>query len=125
MKLYCVNETLENREKLHSQRIYIEGLLSYDVEEISLLHWPKSEQRYRGIWIDETNGVFKLNNSALEKLAGKKVVCLGEFQSANIEETFDGDWGFGHMSLWPARIVTTELVYYKTWHEANGTLKKT
>jgi hypothetical protein len=123
MKLYSVNEALENRENLGGQRIYVEGLLSYDVEDISLVHWPKAEQYSRGIWIEEGNGVFKYNYEALEKLAGKKVVCLGELQSSNTSDTFDGDWGFGHMSLWQAQLVATELVYYKAWHKANGTLR--
>ena len=120
MKLYSVNEVLENKEKLHGQRIYIEGLLSFDTEDISILQWPKSEQSGLGIWIEETNGVFKFNFSSLEKLAGKKVVCLGQLQSERTSEEFDGEWGFGHMSLWQAQIVATELVYYKKWHEANG-----
>ena len=123
MKLYSVNEALDNREKLNGKRIYVEGLLSYDVEDITLVHWPKSEHRNRGIWIEETNGVFKFDFKALEKLAGKKVVCLGEFQTTNVPGTVDGSWGFGHMSLWNAQIVATELVYYKKWHEANGTLE--
>ena len=123
MKLYSVNEALENKEQLQGQRIYVEGLLSFDVEDISLVHWPKAEQSGRGIWVEEGNGVFKYNFEALDKLAGKKVVCLGEFQSSNMSDTFDGDWGFGHMSLWQAQLIATELVYYKTWHEANGTLR--
>ncbi len=123
MKLYSVNEALEKKHQLHGQRIYVEGLLSYDTEDISIMHWPKSEQGGLGIWIEETNGAFKFNYSSLEKLAGKKVVCLGQFQSESTSETFDGEWGFGHMSLWPAQIVARELVYYKKWHEANGTLK--
>ena len=68
MKLYSVNEVLENKEKLHGQRIYIEGLLSFDTEDISILQWPKSEQGDLGIWIEETNGAFKFNFSSLEKL---------------------------------------------------------
>ncbi|MGH1441620.1 MAG: hypothetical protein ACRBBR_16015 [Cellvibrionaceae bacterium] len=123
MKAYSVNEALENKVKLQGQRIYVEGLLSYDVEDISLVHWPKAEQSDRGIWIEESNGVFKYNFEALETLAGKKVVCLGEFQSSNTSDTLDGDWGFGHMNLWQAQLIATELVYYKIWHAANCTLK--
>ena len=123
MKLYSVNEVLENKESLHGQRIYIEGLLSYDVEDVSLLHWPKAEQSEIGIWIEESNGAFKYSFESLDNLAGKKVVCLGEFQSSSEADTFDGEWGFGHMSLWPAQLIATELVYYKKWQEANGIFK--
>ena len=123
MKLYTINEAFEKKESLQNQRIYIEGLLTFETEYISLSHWPKSEQSGNEIWIEETNGVFKFNFESMEKLSGKKVVCLGEFQATKIPSTFDGDWGFGHMGLWPAQIVATELVYYKTWHEANGTIE--
>lgn len=123
MKLYTVNEALSKRKELNGKRVFIEGLLSFGYENISLLHWPKSEQVDAGIWVEETNGVFKYNFKSLEKLSGKKVVCSGEFQSVNIETEFDGEWGFGHMSLWPAQIVATDLVYYKNWYEANGTSK--
>lgn len=123
MKLYSVNEALSQKKELHGKTIYVEGLLQFGVENISILHWPKSEQDGRGVWIEETNGVFKYDFDVLKRLAGKKVVCLGEFCSEVTEETVEFYWGFGHMGLWPAQVVATELVYYKKWHEANGTLR--
>ena len=121
MKLYSVNAALKNRNQLHGDRIYIEGLLSFEFENISISHWPKAEQEGSGVWIAESNGVFRFNTDALEKFAGKKVVCLGQFQSSFESDMFDGPWGFGHFGLWSAQIVATEIVYYKKWHIANGT----
>ena len=120
MKLWSVNEILEDKEHLHGQRVYVEGLLSFDIEDISLHHWPKTEQSSKSIWVEEGAGVFRYNIEALTKLRGKKVVCLGEFQSLITEKNVEWEWGFGHMSLWPAQIVATELVYYKKWYKANG-----
>ena len=121
MKLHTVNELLENKEIFNGQRVYVEGLLTFETENISINHWPKSEQNRYGIWLSVGMGAFSLNQDALAKLSGKKVVCLGEFQADLTPSTVDGDFGFGHFSMWPAQIVATELVYYKAWHEANGT----
>jgi hypothetical protein len=121
MKLYTVNELLQNKESFNGNRVYVEGLLTFETENISINQWPKSEQTGYGIWVQAEKGAFGYNIDSLNKLSGKKVVCLGEFQADLTPRTVDGDFGFGHFSLWPAQIVATELVYYKSWHEANGT----
>ncbi len=122
MKPYTVNEVINLKTSLHGKRVYLEGLLRYGPEDISLLHWPKSEQKGLEVWIGIGAGAFCYNEEALVKLSGKRVVCLGEFQSTITEETVDFYWGFGHMGMWPAQIVATELVYYKRWYDAEGGL---
>lgn len=77
MKLYSVNEALGLLNSLNGQRIYLEGLFCFETENISLSHWPKSEDKGQSIWVQEGTGVFRFNPEALEKLSGKKVVCLG------------------------------------------------
>jgi hypothetical protein len=121
MKLYTVNELLQYKESFNGKRVYVEGLLTFETENVSINHWPKTEQSGYGIWVQAGKGAFGYNKDSLKKLSGKKVVCLGEFQADLTPSTVDGDFGFGHFSLWPAQIVATELVYYKSWHEANGT----
>lgn len=121
MKLHTVNELLENKESFDGQQVYVEGLLTFGTENISINHWPKSEQNGYGIWLAVGTGAFGYNQDALSKLSGKKVVCLGKFQADLTPCTVDGEFGFGHFSMWPAQIVAAELVYYKAWHEANGT----
>jgi len=123
MKLYSVNEAYELKDTLHNQHIYIEGLLTYEDDNISLSHWPKKEQKQHSIWIEETQGAFRYNHAALKKLSNKRVVCLGNFQSKITEETVDWYWGFGHLGYWGMQIVATELLYYKKWLQANNSYK--
>jgi len=120
MKLYTVNGAIDRCNELNGNRIYIEGLLTYEIEDISLSHWPKSEQRNNEIWIETGSGAFQLNPKSLEKLSGKKVVCLGQFQSTWSDNVDGMIFGFGHMGLWQAQILATELVYYKEWYAAAG-----
>lgn len=72
MKLHSVNEVLDSLSALNGQCIYLEGLLRFETENISLSHWPKSEDKGRTIWLQEGSGVFRFNPEALEKLSGKK-----------------------------------------------------
>lgn len=75
VKLYTVNEAMQAGEALNNQRIYIEGLFSFDTEYIAIEHWPKAEQDLfdnSTIWIEESRGVFGCNVQSLEKLSGKR-----------------------------------------------------
>jgi len=114
MKLYSVNELLENKEEFNGQRVYVEGLFEYGAKCISVCQWPKSEQVGGGIWVSKGNGAFGYNKDSLIKLSNKKVVCLGEFQADGDISSFDDFYS------WFPGVVATELVYYKKWHEANG-----
>jgi len=121
MKIYSVNEILGEKTTLHGQRVYLEGVLTFETENISLLHWPKSERGSKSIWLEESKGPLRFNEIGMERLIGKKVIALGEFQSKITPEHDNFYHGFGHLGMWPAQLVITEIQYYKSWHEANGT----
>jgi len=121
MKIYSVNEILEEKTTLHGQRVYLEGILTFETENISLLHWPKSERKSKSIWLEEGRGALRFNATGMKRLAGKKVIVLGEFQSKITSEHDNFYFGFGHLGMWSAKLVATEIHYYKRWHEANGT----
>lgn len=123
MKIYTINEILADKARFHGQRINIEGVLVFDTENVALLHWPKSERGTKSIWLEQSGGPLRFNDPVMEKLAGKKVVALGELQSKITEEHDNFYHGFGHLGMWPAQLVVTELQYYKRWHEANGSVQ--
>ena len=115
MRLYSVNELLSKQESLHGEQVYIEGILNFEFEDTSLLHWPSSDRGKQSIWLQEGEGVFCFNNKKLESLHARKIVCLGKVDSMKPE------WGYGHMNLWSVQIIPQEIVYYKKWYEANET----
>jgi len=112
MKLYSVNELIKNKEKLNGKRVYVEGLLEfvigYYTYHVAINQWPKAEHIGNSISISEGGGAYQYNKHSLTKLSDTKVVCLGEFHTNCYADKFF------------YRIVATELVYYKKWHEANG-----
>jgi len=114
MNLYSVNEVLSKQETLHGMQIYVEGILTFEFENYSLLHWPSCDRNNQSIWLQESEGVFRFNDKKLNSLHARKVVCLGKIESIKSE------WGYGHMGLWSLQIIPQEIVYYKQWYEANG-----
>jgi len=120
MKVYSVNEVLNDKSALHGQRIYIEEVLTFETENITLLHWPLSERGQSSIWLEESGGPLRFNRVGMEKLVEKKVIALGELQSKLPPEHENFYHGFGHFGMWSAQLVVTEIQYYKRWHEANG-----
>lgn len=90
MQLLSVNDAIASIKHLHGQRIYVEGLLTYEYEDISISHWPKSEQYSDSDKSTITIGVsyrsaFSFNHEAMERLAHKRVVVFGQ-----IQDTTDG-----------------------------------
>ena len=123
MKIHTINEVLSKKNDLDGQRIYVEGVLTYETENVCLEHWPKSERGRQSLWLEQSKGPLRFNQIGMEKLAGKKVIALGEFQSKVPTVNDNFYCGFGHLGMWPAQLVVTEIQYYKKWHEANGTNK--
>ena len=123
MKIYSVNEALNAKGALHGQCVYIERVLTFETENISLLHWPKPERRPKSIWLEESSGPLRFNSAGMEKLVAKKVIALGEFQSQLLTGHEKFYHGFGYFGMWLAQLVVTEIQYYKRWHEANGSIQ--
>lgn len=72
MRIYSVNEALSLKYALHGRRVYIEGVLIFETENVSLLHWPKSERGQQSIWLQESSGPMCFNDQGMEKLVEKK-----------------------------------------------------
>ncbi|MES2708780.1 MAG: hypothetical protein V4726_19450 [Verrucomicrobiota bacterium] len=107
MNAISVNEALDLRALRNGDCFEVEGLLTYDFENISLNHCPKAERRSdaytSSIWID-TEGAFSFDESVMAKWNGKRVVVLGFFEIAEPSQVDGWTNGFGHFGLWQARI---------------------
>ena len=107
MEILTVNYAIDNLEILSNQPIYLKGILSFQFEDISINHYPKIEYRNDGsssIWIDVDYGILRFNEPVLSKWHGKRIIIEGILQPP--DPCFGG---VGHMSLWSASIVATEI----------------
>ena len=113
-----INEALSRDSPTSESCISVEGILTFENENISISHWPKAERKdgyASSIWIEPDGVAFDFNQEALERWSGKRVVILGFLEFAE-ENTFDGcDNGFGHFSLWRAQIRARRIDLLKTW----------
>ena len=125
MKLMAVNEVIDNLNDVAGEYLYIEGILTFQFECICVNHWPKSERRSgwlvleggglsydSSLWIDVGYGAFSFNRDVLSRWNGKRVVVGGELLKP------DPDFeGVGHMSLWPASVLATQIELLKEWQK--------
>ena len=127
MKLFTVNEALEDRGERDGACLQIEGILNFETEDICLNHWPKAERHptpyESSIWIEADSAVFSANESVLSRWAGKRVVVLGVFNAAPEKPPkFDGEVsGFGHFGLWPGKISARRIDLLKSWAREHAT----
>lgn len=125
MKLMTVNDVIDNVNDVAGDYLYIEGILVFQFEGICVNHWPKSEQRsgwleFEGggrsydssLWLDVGYGAFSFNRDVLSRWSGKRVVVGGKLLKP------DPDFGgTGHMSLWPASVLVTQIELLKEWRK--------
>lgn len=119
MNPISVNAALGRLTKNGSECIAVEGILCFEIENISLLHWPKAERCSEGyqssIWIDADGPAFDFDQTILERWAGKRVVVLGTAERAE-KSTMDGwELGFGHFGIWNTRIRARRIDLLKHW----------
>ena len=121
MNTLSVNQALHEKSSVSDLYCCIDGILNFDFENQSLQHYPKSERssdnRYSySLWIDE-KGIYKFNDQTLKKWSGQRVVICGELEVIDTNEALiDGfDNGFGHFSLWNARILVERIELKKRW----------
>lgn len=121
--MFSVNEALDSGSLRKNQCVEIEGILSFEQENISLNHWPKIERREgsaSSIWIDP-DGVFAFNDPVLQKWSGKRVVVLGIYEMSGVYNV-DGWYGdFGHFQLWQARIRARRIDLLKERNKSHST----
>ena len=118
MKLLTVNEALDERDALKGRRVLVEGVLSWELENTALYHWPKAERlpgKWSSLWLEEDpESVFRFHAKKLESWSGKRVVVTGVLR-VNPEYEGIGALGFGHFGLWTGQVVPTMIELRKRW----------
>lgn len=112
MEIFTVNDALARLDVLNNRPIYLEGLLSFQFEDISLNHHPRAEYRdYKSssIWIDLNYNILRFDSQVMNRWHGKRVMIEGILQKP---DSFFG--GSGHMCLWSASIIATEIELFKS-----------
>lgn len=126
MKILSVNQALEHARHKTGACLTVEGILSYEIEDIALYHWPKAERedgQASSIWIECGSAVFTPNDEVLRRWNGKRVVILGTVDVAP-ESQMDGwDSGYGHFCMWPAQIHPRRIDLLKRWEQQHTETK--
>jgi hypothetical protein len=107
MITFSVNEAIEMLDGLAGKDIRVRGLLSFELENVSLNHVPSAERAAgyeSSIWLSVGSGTLSFDEKVCKSLHGKVVVVQGTLQKPNPKFG-----GCGHMSLWPAEIVSRTL----------------
>lgn len=108
-KPISVNDAIDRAFELDLQPVEITGLLTFEMEDCSLQHYPKAEQRvaavtdepmhYRSsVWIAFGAGSIQPNSSVLSAWTGKRVRVTGVFRNARDAH------GCGQFGLWGCKI---------------------
>lgn len=118
MKLLSVNYAIDRAHALNGACIVIEGILSFETEDVSINHWPNAERREgyaSSIWIDPDGVAFDLDEVTLNNWGGKRVVVLGVVEASGESQVDGWENGFGHFGLWPVRIRARRIDLRKRW----------
>jgi hypothetical protein len=107
-----VNEALDKLGGLDGSPVCVHGILRFALEQIALLHYPKSERRdvdpfgqaSSSIWLGAGSGSVRLNERGLERLNGHRVIVLGTIHAP--DPRFGG---CGHLSGSPAEILVASI----------------
>ena len=88
------------------------GLLSFEFENVSLNHVPLADRASgyaSSIWLTVGSGSLSFDEKVCKRLHGKVVVVEGTLLKP--DPKFGG---CGHMSLWPAEIISRTLEHALT-----------
>ena len=111
MEILSVNEVIDNLNKYHGKNIYVRGVLTWEFENFSICHIPKSERKDESygssIWLS-CSPHLKFQDHVMQKLDYKTILVEGKVQAPDPEFG-----GCGHFSLWPAEIIATDIERYK------------
>ncbi|MCC5639756.1 hypothetical protein LC593_28800 [Nostoc sp. CHAB 5844] len=68
MQLITVNNAIDYLDTLNAKYLYLEGLLTFEFENMCVSHWPKAEHRENSsIWLDVGIGAFRFNEPVLSR----------------------------------------------------------
>jgi hypothetical protein len=102
-----INEVIDRLDELAGEQISIKGILSFEFENISISHIPRSERKdgYKSsVWFEVGCGSLTFDEKVCEALHGKVVVAEGSLVKS--DPVFGGS---GHFSLWPAAFLVRTL----------------
>lgn len=111
MELWNINNAIENLDLLNKKPVYVEGLLSFEFENISVNHFPRIEYRdlsHSSIWIGLDYNILRFDRRVMNKWHCKRVTVEGTLQKP---DPYFG--GTGHMCLWSASIIATDIMLFK------------
>lgn len=107
MNPLSVNEALSRLDQLDGQPVVVSGALSFEFENVSLNHVPRSsrhENTYESsIWLSVGCGAIGFNEAVCERWHGKIVIVEG------VLHVRDPKMGAGHMGLWPATLLVQDM----------------
>jgi hypothetical protein len=101
-----VNQALERVAELEGQDISVQGILSFEFEDVCISHFPVGERKEgcrSSIWLSVGHGALGFDQDLCRRLIGKRVVVEGTLSAAS------NTMGCGHMGLWPAELVARTL----------------
>jgi hypothetical protein len=104
-----VNELIDRANELDGQPVEVVGLLTFELEDCSLGHFPKAERRevtdggdspyyQSSVWIAFGTGSIQANQEVLTRWTGKRVRVVG------VVQTPLGPGGCGHFGLWGCEV---------------------
>ena len=111
---YSVNEALDVRASIHGKIVGISGLLTFEFENESINHWPRSEQReFNGssIWITTGDGAISFDRDTLTRWSGKRVKMTGIFES-------QPETAYGHLGAFPAILLVQDIWKYHSHRDS-------
>lgn len=101
-----VNQALARLETLNGKDVCVEGVLSFDFEDVCISHFPtreRGEGDRSSIWLEVGNGAMGFDQDICRRLHGKRVVVEGTLSAASAA------MGCGHMGMWPAKLLARDL----------------
>lgn len=108
MEVLSVMQALDSLAERDGRNVYIHGRLTFEFENASIQHLPRSEWRdetgwSHSIWLScEPPLGFEV--SVLTRWSGRHVMVEGRLMAT--------PWGEGHQGLWLAVIVATDIERY-------------
>ena len=107
MKILSVNEVIENLNEYAGKNVYLQGVLVWEFENVSICHLPRAERKKgfieSSIWL-RCNPVLQFEERGMQKLSQKSVLVEGRILAPDPKLG-----GCGHLSGWPAEIVATDI----------------
>ncbi len=108
-----VNDVWDTLYELVGCEVHVRGLFHFRLEDVTLHHWPRVEQRTYlvepSLWVGLADGPYDFNDTVLARWDMSRVVVSGRLRVP------DPEVGAGHAGLWHAEIRATRIGLWKDW----------